>query len=240
VDTTSQLPPDASTTDQPDPLTTGNPHAEEITTNGHAATTDDELPQTSSTTFLDTSIDGTLRIWDQRVSSPIAVVHPSPGIPPWCMGACWSVDGNTIYAGRRNGTVEEYSLHKGFQMSTPQRTFKFPGGSGPVSAVRAMPNGRHLIWYVSLYLPFLSLDPQANINISASYDILRLYDLRDVENARSTVPFLIVPGHRTGVISALHIDPACRFMISTAGNRGWEGASTEVMLGYEIGCALPS
>ncbi|KAH0375559.1 hypothetical protein KCU89_g18061, partial [Aureobasidium melanogenum] len=80
------------------------------------------------------------------------------------------------------------SLHKGFQMATPQRTFKFPGGSGPVSAVRAMPNGRHLI--------------------CASYDILRLYDLRDVENTRSTVPFLIVPGHRTGVISALHIDPA--------------------------------
>jgi transcriptional activator SPT8 len=49
-----------------------------------------------------------------------------------------------------------------------------------------------------------------------------------------------VPGHRTGVISALHIDPACRFMISTAGNRGWEGASTEVMLGYEIGCVMPS
>ncbi|CAD0090254.1 unnamed protein product [Aureobasidium mustum] len=221
TDTTSQPQPDASLTDQPDPLSTGNPHAEEITTNGnHANTTEDELPQTSSTTFLDASIEGTIRIWDQRVSSPIAVIHPTTGVPPWCMGACWSVDGNSIYAGRRNGTVEEYSLHKGFQMATPQRTFKFPGGSGPVSAVRAMPNGRHLI--------------------CASYDILRLYDLRDVENARSTVPFLIVPGHRTGVISALHIDPACRFMISTAGNRGWEGSSTEVLLGYEIGCVLPS
>ncbi|KAI5208173.1 WD40 repeat-like protein [Aureobasidium subglaciale] len=210
-----------ATEDQPDPLTTSLPHAEEITTNGHHSTTDpSELPQTSSTTFLDASIDGTLRIWDQRVSSPIAVIHPTSGVPPWCMGACWSVDGNSIYAGRRNGTVEEYNLHKGFQMAVPQRVFKFPGGSGAVSAVRAMPNGRHLI--------------------CASYDILRLYDLRDVENTRSTVPFLIVPGHRTGVISALHIDPAARFMISTAGNRGWEGASTEVMLGYEIGCVMPS
>ncbi|KAG9571068.1 WD40 repeat-like protein, partial [Aureobasidium melanogenum] len=221
MDTTSQPQPDASAADQSDPLSTGNPHAEEVTTNGnHVNTTEDELPQTSSTTFLDASIEGTIRIWDQRVSSPIAVIHPTTGVPPWCMGACWSVDGNSIYAGRRNGTVEEYSLHKGFQMATPQRTFKFPGGSGPVSAVRAMPNGRHLI--------------------CASYDILRLYDLRDVENTRSTVPFLIVPGHRTGVISALHIDPACRFMISTAGNRGWEGSSTEVLLGYEIGCVLPS
>jgi transcriptional activator SPT8 len=70
---------------------------------------------------------------------------------------------------------------------------------------------------------------------SASYDILRLYDLRDQEREKSAVPFLIVPGHRTGVISQLYIDPACTFMISTGGNRGWQGSTTEVMLGYEIG-----
>ena len=70
---------------------------------------------------------------------------------------------------------------------------------------------------------------------SASYDILRLYDLKEPQTTRSTVPFLIVPGHRTGVVSQLYMDPACRFMISTGGNRGWEGASTEVLLGYEIG-----
>lgn len=73
---------------------------------------------------------------------------------------------------------------------------------------------------------------------SASYDILRLYDLTQQDpNAKggAAVPFLIVPGHRTGVISQLYLDPACNFMISTGGNRGWEGASTEVLLGYEIG-----
>jgi hypothetical protein len=69
---------------------------------------------------------------------------------------------------------------------------------------------------------------------SASYDILRLYDLKEPPSTRSTVPFLIVPGHRTGVVSQLYMDPACRFMISTGGNRGWEGLSTEVLLGYEI------
>lgn len=70
---------------------------------------------------------------------------------------------------------------------------------------------------------------------SASYDILRLYDLKEQSTTRSAVPYLIVPGHRTGVISQLYIDPSCTFMISTGGNRGWEGASTEVLLGYEIG-----
>jgi transcriptional activator SPT8 len=71
---------------------------------------------------------------------------------------------------------------------------------------------------------------------SASYDILRLYDLKEQEGARyAAVPYLIVPGHRTGVISQLYIDPTCSFMISAGGNRGWEGSSTEVLLGYEIG-----
>jgi transcriptional activator SPT8 len=75
---------------------------------------------------------------------------------------------------------------------------------------------------------------------SASYDILRLYDLSQQEKQEAgsrgaAVPFLIVPGHRTGVISQLYLDPACNFMISTGGNRGWEGSTTEVLLGYEIG-----
>lgn len=71
---------------------------------------------------------------------------------------------------------------------------------------------------------------------SASYDILRLYDLQQQQTFKhSTVPFLIIPGHRTGVVSQLYTDPTCRYMISTAGNRGWEGNSTEVLLGYEIG-----
>jgi transcriptional activator SPT8 len=73
-------------------------------------------------------------------------------------------------------------------------------------------------------------------DFSASYDILRLYDLHQPVAKHSSVPFLIVPGHRTGVISQLYLDPSCRFLISTAGTRGWEGNSTQVLLGYEIGC----
>jgi transcriptional activator SPT8 len=99
---------------------------------------------TSDSTFLAASMDGMLRVWDRRQLNPIAKIPTRTGVPPWCMAACWSPDGNYIYAGRRNGTVEEFSLHKG--LKTAERTFKFPQGSGAVSAVRAMPNGRHLIW----------------------------------------------------------------------------------------------
>lgn len=145
---------------------------------------------------------------------------------------------------RRNGTVDEYSLHK--TLSEPSRTFKFPGVSGSVSAVRAMPNGRTLIWYVPPRPPYTS--STNSHHHSASYDILRQYDLthptlsslsssanNDTRPASTAAtPFLIVPGHRTGVISQLYLDPTCSFMISTGGNRGWEGATTEVLLGYEI------
>ncbi|KAL8694695.1 MAG: hypothetical protein Q9218_000706 [Villophora microphyllina] len=210
---------DHSTTDgQGDsaPTLAGLPHAEEIPSSNPAA---DILPSSrqpepqGDNAFLAASFDGSLRIWDKRQPNPIAKILPR-NVPPWCMNACWSPDGNYIYAGRRNGTVEEFSLHKGLR--GVERSFKLPNGSGPVSAVRAMPNGRHLI--------------------CASYDILRLYDLEQQQTFKhSTVPFLIVPGHRTGVVSHLYIDPTCRYMVSTAGNRGWEGSSTEVLLGYEIG-----
>ena len=194
----------------------GMPHVDplEEVTKTESFEEQQDAPETSVSTFMATTIDGAIRIWDKRQEEPVARIQPR-NTPPWCLNACWSPDGNNIYAGRRNGTVEEYDLRKGLR--GPQRTFKFPGGSGAVTAVKAMPNGRHLI--------------------CASYDILRLYDLREPQTTRSHVPFLIVPGHRTGTISQLYIDPTCSYMISTGGNRGWEGSSTEVLLGYEIGVA---
>lgn len=201
-----------STVEQP--LANGLPHADDLEKQPeekHNAQESEATP-TSDSTFLATSIDGAIRVWDRRQPKPVARILPR-NTPPWCLSACWSPDGNFIYAGRRNNTVEEYDLRKG--LKGPERVFRFPNGSGAVTSVKAMPNGRHLI--------------------CASYDILRLYDLKESQSQRSTVPFLIVPGHRTGVVSHLFLDPACRFMLSAGGNRGWEGASTEVLLGYEIG-----
>ena len=136
------------------PLTNGLPHDVEATSkheargethdnqeNGLPAT--DDPPSSSRSTFLAASFDGSLRIWDKRQPKPIAKIAPQ-NVPPWCMNATWSPDGNFIYAGRRNGTVDEYSLHKGLRGA--ERSFKLPNNSGPVSALRAMPNGRHLIW----------------------------------------------------------------------------------------------
>lgn len=142
--TTDPQPMDTTT----EPLINGLPHAEDTENapdQAKAEPSQPPEPNTSATdsTFLAASIDGIIRVWDKRQPDPVARIQPRHS-PPWCMNACWSHDGNYIYAGRRNGTVEEFSLHKGLR--EPERTFRFPQGSGPVTAVRPMPNGRHLVW----------------------------------------------------------------------------------------------
>jgi transcriptional activator SPT8 len=227
--------PETTSSSSTGTLANGLPHAEELPQNGGTAegksTGTEQAPQTSDSTFLAAGHDGSLRIWDKRQPQPIAKMSPGRNVPPWCTSAVWSPDGNFIYAGRRNGTVDEYSLHKGLRGA--ERSFKLPNNSGAVSALRAMPNGRHLIW---LGVSSMTIKRAQLTIYSASHDILRLYDLQEKQIFKhATVPFLIVPGHRTGVVSHLYMDPTCRYLISAAGNRGWEGSSTEVMLGYEIG-----
>lgn len=208
------------TTDAPPPSSQpAAPASPSMVVSSDAPPPHNDPTQCSSTTFLSAAIDGTIRIWDRRVPDPVARISNRRGVPPWCMGACWSRDGDWIYAGRRNGTVEEFSIHKATSAWQPERTLKFPAGSGAVTCVRPMPNGRHLV--------------------CASHDILRLYDLRETAAFKhSKVPFIIIPGPpRAGVIAGLHIDPTSRIMISIGGTRGWDGTSTEVMIGYEINVA---
>ena len=164
LDGTSELPNGDSAAQQPleEPaddqgaaaqiVLNGLPHSDEPLTapptgeSSKVTSTADLTPQSEST-FLNAAFDGTIRIWDKRMQTPIANIQPYGGTPPWCTGACWSPDGNFIYAGRRNCSVDEYSIHKlGSSRGKPERTFRFQQGSGAVYAVRAMPNGRHLVW----------------------------------------------------------------------------------------------
>jgi transcriptional activator SPT8 len=129
-----------------EPVVNGLPHAENLefsTIKQEHQTSENASHITSDTTFLAASIDGPICIWDRRQPNPVARISPR-NVPPWCMNACWSPDGNYIYAGRRNGTVEEYSLHKGLR--SPERVFRLPIVGGAVTALKAMPNGRHLLW----------------------------------------------------------------------------------------------
>lgn len=220
-----QLPVVEKTVTQPSVLKTGSPGSEisfdplfddeddnqtmskeapveqDVKTNGHASGSPD--------VFLSACIDGTMSIWDRRQTSACARLNVPKGVPPWCMSACWSFDGESIFCGRRNGTVEEYQVRG--DLSLPSRSIKLPNNSGPVSCVATMPNKRSLI--------------------CASQDNIRMYDL---QHDGTGMPFLIIPGHHGGVVSQFYVDPTCRYAFSTSGNRGWDGTSTEVLLGYEI------
>jgi transcriptional activator SPT8 len=53
--------------------------------------------------MLSSSMDGQCFVWDKRQCTPVRKLSPEK-CPPWCLSACWSTDGQRIYAGRRNGT----------------------------------------------------------------------------------------------------------------------------------------
>ncbi|ANB13100.1 SAGA complex subunit SPT8 [Sugiyamaella lignohabitans] len=161
--------------------------------------------------FMTSSIDGTIDIWDRRQRTRAAHIRVPESTPPWCMSACWSTDGNFIFAGRRNSTVDEFDIRA--SLVSPSRTFKFPSVSGAVSSVCALPNNRHLL--------------------CGSHDNVRLYDL-NMSQAKRKMPFFIIPGHHGAVISSMYVDPGCNYMVSASGSRGWQGNSTDVALVYEI------
>ncbi|KAI9593410.1 WD40-repeat-containing domain protein [Syncephalis fuscata] len=167
------------------------------------------IDTTDPTVVLSSSIDGICLLWDRRQATPARRLLPSDKCPPWCISACWSADGRRVYAGRRHGAVDEWDIAE----NKPVRTLRFPNNSGPVSHVNATINGRHLL--------------------CASTDNIRLWDLEAPTDAK-TVPFRIIPGHHGGIISHLYLDPCNRFLISTSGNRGWEGSSNRACLFYEV------
>lgn len=187
--------------------------------------------------FMSSSIDGTINIWDVRTSAPVLRLGVSDGTPPWCMSSTWSNDGEYIYAGRRNSTVEEFSIkmpHKRGKSGQFQETMipnvlkllQFPKISGPVSALSTMPNDN-----------FLLCGSNDNIRLYS----LNLYQDSTTASASSTgknkqaTPFLIIPGHHGGILSQLYCDQTGRFMVSASGNRGWGHSTyTDTVLVYEI------
>ncbi|KAJ8700320.1 Transcription factor spt8 [Pleurotus ostreatus] len=172
-------------------------------------------------------IDGQIVLWDKRVHSPgtgVGRLWMSERTPPWCLSACWSADGNQIYAGRRNGSVDIWDVRQaGGSTSNPRlmKTLRNPPSSGAVSSVVAFPDSRHIA--------------------CASVDNLRLWNVAEANEPdasgkmKSGVQFKIIPGHHGGIISQMVVDPGARFLVSASGNRGWPyGDSTRTVFVHEI------
>lgn len=130
---------------------------------------DSDVSSFSEDILLTTTLGGQVTLFDRRVpSNPSSAADPRQGgrgiralalpekTPPWCASACWSPSGDRIYVGRRNETVEEWDLRMlpdagsshlaGKASPRFTRTLRFPAGSGPVSSLASMPNGKHLLW----------------------------------------------------------------------------------------------
>ncbi|TPX45164.1 hypothetical protein SeLEV6574_g04042 [Synchytrium endobioticum] len=86
------------------------------------------------------TIDGALLIYDVRTLAPVKKLI-SPDSPPWTQCACWGIDGNRVYSGRRNGSVDEWHVGKEERI----RRLHLPSNSGPVSSVLAIPGSKHLL-----------------------------------------------------------------------------------------------
>ncbi|KAI9272036.1 WD40-repeat-containing domain protein [Sporodiniella umbellata] len=171
--------------------------------------------------LLTTSVDGQCLIWDKR-EKDCRRLPLSNHSPPWCLSACWSADGSKIFMGRRNGVIDEYD----FASQKWIRGFRMPSNSGPVSCVAAMPNGKHVVCASNDNIRLW------NTSLESSFTIRT--ESETSTKSSTTTPFSILPGHHGGVVSQILIDPSCKYMITSSGNRGWEGPSTNVCLFYEI------
>ncbi|KAJ3174189.1 hypothetical protein HDU88_000157 [Geranomyces variabilis] len=105
--------------------------------------------------LMATSYDGAVLIYDQRTPNGAGrkFAAKQSEAPPWCLSACWSPNGDRVFCGRRNASIDEYDIREGRWA----RSLRLPRDSGPVTLVAALPNSRHLL--------------------CASQDILRLWDL---------------------------------------------------------------
>ncbi|KAI8916779.1 WD40-repeat-containing domain protein, partial [Powellomyces hirtus] len=123
--------------------------------------------------LMATSYDGAVLLFDQRVAGGIGRKFTAKlsEAPPWSLSACWSPNGDRIFCGRRNASVDEYDVREGRWV----RSLRLPRDSGPVSFVACLPNSRHLL--------------------CASQDILRLWDLESSAADPDTIltPMDIVP-----------------------------------------------
>ncbi|RKP13371.1 WD40-repeat-containing domain protein, partial [Piptocephalis cylindrospora] len=186
-------------------------------------TSEDSMHQDGSGPLLmNATVDGQVMLWDQRMAHFVGKYTPPDRVPPWLLSATWGADGQHIYVGRRNGTVEEWDV-RGDRLV---RSLRLPLQSGPVHHVHAMPSGRHLL--------------------CGSMDNLRLWDLQaDHDDGDGMAlgggrlpPFRVLPGHHGGVIAGIIRDHEAKYVVSISGTRGWEGQGNRGCLLYDVQTVL--
>lgn len=165
--------------------------------------------------IMTASLDGVLALWDGRVGGGAAAAHiiPPGQSPPWCLSACLSPDGQSVYCGRRDGHIERFDLRNlPAASAAPAQILKAPPNAGPVTAVYCVPGGDGLL-------------------VSANTDCLRLWSTRlagaESSSSSSSSSCRVIRGHPGGgPVSAIHVDPQRLFMVTSSGSRGLSATTT--------------
>ncbi|KAH9811262.1 WD40-repeat-containing domain protein [Melampsora americana] len=199
--------PDSSPAPIPDPLSTQPPQVPSVS--------DSSLPLLNENVLLTSGIDGQVYLWDRRIQPVngkglVRKLDLPKNTAPWTSSVTWSIDGQSIFVGRRHHSIDVYDLRFS---KTEQRTIRLPVSSGPVSCVKMWPDGNGLV--------------------CASFDNVRLWNLKSEANG-AKIPFRIIPGNSSGVVSSMSITPSERFLITASGDRGWENISNECVVIHEV------
>ncbi|KAI8456722.1 WD40-repeat-containing domain protein [Phakopsora pachyrhizi] len=181
---------------------------------------DSSLPFLNEDILMTSGIDGQVYLWDRRIEPGegkglVRKLDLPKGTSPWTSSATWSTDGRSVYVGRRNHSVDIYDLRfiRTNKTSSVQRTIRLPLSSGPVSCVKSWPDGKGIL--------------------CASFDNIRLWNLQ-AESDGVKIPFKIIPGNSSGVVSQMCVTPSQRFLITASGDRGWENQSNEYVVIHEV------
>lgn len=177
--------------------------------------TDSSLPLLNEDVLLTSGIDGQVYLWDRRIQPVnhkglVRKLDLPKHTAPWTSSVTWSIDGQSIYVGRRHHAIDVYDLRFN---KTVQRTIRLPVSSGPVSCVKMWPDGNGVL--------------------CASFDNVRLWNLKSEANG-AKIPFRIIPGNSSGVVSSMCVTPSERYLITASGDRGWENISNECVVIHEV------
>lgn len=223
----------------------------------------------SNDLLLTTTLGGQAVLWDRRVppapassssAGGVRALPLPPNTPPWCAQGIFSHDGERIYLGRRNETVEEWDMralpssenfYNSLQTSSNARRrnigltriLRLPSSSGPVSSLALMPNGKHLLtgsfdnirlWDLSLASPSSHMELIMDERVSADHAAALAARNAAGGGGIQNLPFRIIAGHHGAMVSDMLLDPTGTFLATASGDRGWLNGSTEVVLISEV------
>lgn len=105
----------------------------------------DVKPGEADYIFTTGGIDGSAHVWDRRLptAEPTHKLSPTAKNSSWVLSCCWSPDGNSLFAARRNGSIDEWDMRSCTLRNS--RSSRIGLTSGAVTAIKCTPDGKYLI-----------------------------------------------------------------------------------------------